>query len=687
MTTRHSRAPLTALAVAVFAFTLAACGGGSGEAPPQAGGGAVDTAAPVVTITNNVVAETATGDIIFTFSFNRDVGTSFTADDVGVTGGTKGAFTRSGGTSATLVVAPTANSTGSVEISVPAGAVTASTGTGNAATSARKAFDTTVPPPPPPAGGSVVLANFDTVNPPVAGFEGAEGSAVEAGPAGGGSGNSFKVLRSGGQVFALGIIETTVPVTATRRTISAQVYSPTAGIPMVMKIEGPGGANSGDVAANQAVVVGWQTLTWTFPAPGAGQSFNKIVLLPNLGTVDAPPGKAYYFDSLTLQEAAPPPPAGGTVLANFDDVSPPVAGFEGAEGSAVEAGPAGGGSGNSFKVLRSGGQVFALGIIETTVPVTATRRTISAQVHSPTAGVPMVLKIEGPGGANSGDVMANEAVVVGWQTLTWTIPVPNPVPTYNKIVLLPNLGTVDAPPGKAYYFDSLTLLPEAGGGGSATPLVFSSGYTQGGGTAQGGSWGYFSGDFANYLETFTGGGFADSTPPVADDAQYFFIAVTTSAPTTQVGNPPTSGGFLGMFVTHPGLALTGQTTLAVNLGMDANFFQQATNKAVDVFVVGSTTYSNGSGGNCNVTLKGNVTPTTDAMITYTLTLADMTLVQPCNGGGFNSGVTSVAQALAQPIGAVNTQFTFPNVNVTVNSGSAGSPVYATGLTRGKTEFR
>jgi hypothetical protein len=339
-------------------------------------------------------------------------------------------------------------------------------------------------------------------------------------------------------------------------------------------------------------------------------------------------------------------------------------------------------------VLRSGGQVFALGIIETTVPVTATRRTITAQVYSPLAGIPMVMKIEGPGGANSGDVSANEPVVVGWQTLSWTFSGVDPALTFNKIVLLPRLGTVDAPPGQAYWFDDISLAAAPGGSGSAGPLVFASGYRQGGTTAQGGSWGYFSGDFANYSgNTFTGGGFADSTPPVADDAQFFFIALTTTAPTSQTGSPPTSGGFIGMFVTHPGLALTGQTTLAVNLGMDANFFQQATNKNIDVFVVGSTNYSNGAGGDCKVTLKGSITPTTDAMITYTVPLSTMALVQPCNGGGFTSGVTTVAQALAQPIGAVNTQFTFPNVNTTVNSGTPGAPVYATGITRGKTEFR
>ena len=303
MTFRRTTLRLTTTAMTALSLTLAACGGGSGEAPPATPPAVVVPTAPVVTITNNVAAETATGDIVFTFWFNRDVGTSFTADDVSVTGGSKGAFTRTSGTAATLVVSPPANATGTVEVGVPAGAVSDAAGATNAAVSARKAFNTIVP---PPTTGTVVLANFDTVTPPTAGFEGAEGSTVEPGPAGGGSGNSFKVLRSGGQVFALGIIETTVPVTTTRRTIRAEVYSPTAGIPMVLKIEGPNGANSGDVAANEPVVVGWQTLTWTFANVNPAQTFNKIVLLPNLGTVDPPPGKAYYFDNLTLLDAAPP---------------------------------------------------------------------------------------------------------------------------------------------------------------------------------------------------------------------------------------------------------------------------------------------------------------------------------------------------------------------------------------------
>ncbi len=296
MITRHFRPTLAATAAALCALTLAGCGGGNGEPPPQAGGNVVTPATPVVTITNDVAAETATGSVTFTFSFNRDVGTSFTSEDITVAGGTKGAFTRTSGTSATLVVVPTPNSTGTVMVSVAAGAVTDAVGTANAATSASKAYNTVVVTPPPPTTGTVVLANFDDVTPAVvAGFEGAEGSAIENGPAGGGSGRSFKVLRSGGQPYALGIIETAIPITATRRTLSAQVYSPAAGIPMVIKIENATnpGINSGEVAANETVVAGWQTLTWTLTGADPAQSYGKIVLLPRLGTVDAPPGQSY----------------------------------------------------------------------------------------------------------------------------------------------------------------------------------------------------------------------------------------------------------------------------------------------------------------------------------------------------------------------------------------------------------
>jgi hypothetical protein len=621
--------------------------GGDAEPPP-------DIEPPTLAITDDVDAGTAAGPVTFTFTFSEDVGSSFVAEDVLVAGGTAGTLTQVSETVYTLTVTPPADSSGTMTVDVAAAKFRDLSNNDNTASaSGSQAYSTVVTPPP----SGTVLADFDTVSPVVAGFEGAEGSVVEAAPAGG-SGNAFKVLRSGGQVYALGIVETTVAVTADRRTLSARVYSPAAGIPMVLKLEGPDGANSGDTQANEAVVEGWQTLTWSFPGLDLSKTYNKIVLLPNLGTVDAPPGKSYYFDDFVLNDAVVAPPT-GTVLANFDDVTPTVAGFEGAEGSAVEAGPAGGGAGNSFKVLRSGGQVYALGIIETTVPVAADRRTISAQVYSPTAGIPMVLKLEGPDGANSGDTSANEAVVEGWQTLTWSFPGLDVSKTYNKIVLLPNLGTVDAAPGKAYYFDNLILAAAAGGGGGgAGPLVFSSGFAGGARTVEGGEFGGFSGsnldDFnCNGAPENCGGG-GDVSPAVAAADSYFYYYYQTPTPATAlyagiyVQAPGLTGG-LSDTANTPGMQLAGQTQIKFNFNPNPEWYGTTTNNFMVQLDMGKL-YTV-SGNPCHIQLRKVVTPTSADSAAYALDLSSFAVVQNCAV----SGLTAASVLASEPVSQVSFQ--------------------------------
>lgn len=177
MNPRPTPTPLLAAIAAAFSLTLAACGGGNGEAPPVAPSAPQVAVAPVVTITNNVTGEVATGEIRFSFSFNRDVGTTFTTDDVTVTGGTKGAFTRVSGTQATLLVIPTANTSGMVQVTVPAGAVTDALGAPNATTSAQKAFNTVIP-----VVRTALVSFEETPAPAMTGFGGAEDATVVTDP-------------------------------------------------------------------------------------------------------------------------------------------------------------------------------------------------------------------------------------------------------------------------------------------------------------------------------------------------------------------------------------------------------------------------------------------------------------------------------------------------------------------------
>jgi hypothetical protein len=903
----HTPSPLLAAIAAAFSLTLAACGGGNAEAPPVGPGTPQVAAAPVVTITNDISSEVATGQILFTFSFNRDVGTTFTADDVTVTGGTKGAFTRVSGSRATLVVVPTANATGTVQLNVAAGAVTDALGAPNVASSAQKAFDTV-----PPVVRTGLVSFEEGTAPRLIGFGGAEDATVVTDPTDGSNKVARVVKTAAAELWAGTTVAVcpndgiaVLPFSSTLTAMSVRVWSPVAGVPVRLKVEdSTDGTKSVETEATVTVASGWQTLTFNFAAQAAGtaalnvaNTYDKASIFFNFGTTGAATGaRTYFFDDVSFVGSSFTPACrsaggggGGTATSNtitMDEVpSPVMTGFGGAEDASIANDPSGA-TNKVARVLKSASAELWAGTTFSTLPgdkvarigFSATDRVITIRVWSPAANVPVRLKVEnaadptksveteatvtaantwqtlsfnfanqaagtaaldlaatydrmsiffnfgtpgattgartyffeevrypavgstGTGGGTGGSAASTasinfetttaptltgfgggeDATVVvdptnaankvarivksasaelwggttvstlpgdaipriafasgsttitarvwspvagipvrmkvenagdptvsvetearvttasGWQTLSFNFATQaagtaalNLASTYNRLSVFFDFGTTGAAAGGArtYFLDDIVYPAAASTGAAAGTLVFASGYTSANRTAQGGEWGYFSGDFANYLDTFTGGGFANSTPPVSDDSQYFFIAVTTRAPTTQTGTPLSSGGFLGMYVTHPGLQLNGQTTLAINLGADANFMRQASNKNIDVFVVGQQTFSNGSGGNCNVTLKGSITPTTGDMITYTLPLASLQLVQPCNGGGFSSGVTTAAQALTRPIGAVNTQFTFPNVNTTINSGTASEPIYATGITRGKTEFR
>ena len=269
---------LSACALAASVL-ISACGGGTES---------TDKVPPTVAIT---AAAGASGTAVFTFTFSEDVGNSFVAEDIAVTGGTAGSLVKVDAKRYTLTVTSSNASAGTIAVSIAAAKFKdVALNDNTQVAEASYAFG--------------MVADFDIVIPVVGPYsEGGTGTITTTPPTGG-TGSALALLRSGGQAWALNVLTATVPFTATRKTLSARVYSPTAGIPMKIKIEAVGGGDTGEVAANETVVVGWQTLTWTFTNADITKTYNTIVLLPNIGTVDAAPGKTYYFDDIKLLAAA-----------------------------------------------------------------------------------------------------------------------------------------------------------------------------------------------------------------------------------------------------------------------------------------------------------------------------------------------------------------------------------------------
>jgi hypothetical protein len=328
-------------------------------------------------------------------------------------------------------------------------------------------------PAPTPAPGGNVLTTFDEATPPAITEFGGAGYAIEAGPSGG-SANALKITRSGGEVYAgAWVALPAIAFSSTRKTMTARVYSPAAGVPMVVKAEYAENTGTGETSPTTAVVAGWQTLTWVFNNVDLTKAYTRFTILPNLGTVGT--GQSYYFDDLTLApDAAPAPaPAPGVdiSLATFDEATqPPITEFGGA-GYAIEAAPAGGpGSGNALKITRPGGENYAGAFVSVpAIPFSSTRKSISAVVYSPTAGVPMVAKAEIDSTSGTGDTQPTTAVVAGWQTLTWVFSSVDLTKSYTRFTILPNLGTVGT--GQSYYFDNIKLLAAVAAPAPSGPLT------------------------------------------------------------------------------------------------------------------------------------------------------------------------------------------------------------------------
>lgn len=94
---------------------LTSCGGGSEGVANS------DSASPRVIISDDVIGAIATASFTITFDFNKDVGNSFDATDIIVSGAATSTFTRISGTQSKLLVTLPSNMSGTINVSIGIG--------------------------------------------------------------------------------------------------------------------------------------------------------------------------------------------------------------------------------------------------------------------------------------------------------------------------------------------------------------------------------------------------------------------------------------------------------------------------------------------------------------------------------------------------------------------------------------
>jgi hypothetical protein len=112
-----------------------------------------------------------------------------------------------------------------------------------------------------------------------------------------------KMVKNMGQIWGGSWIGLAAPIDfSTKKTFKVRVFSPRAGAKLLLKVENQtdGGINFEKEVAT-TVAGAWETLTFDYSAINTANSYQKIVLIFDLGTVgDGSANFTYLFDNITL---------------------------------------------------------------------------------------------------------------------------------------------------------------------------------------------------------------------------------------------------------------------------------------------------------------------------------------------------------------------------------------------------
>ncbi len=332
-------------------------------------------------------------------------------------------------------------------------------------------------PPPPPV---VLPVTFEDamVNYALTDFGGNAGSAVVVDPTNPANKVAMTTKTANAQVWAGTTIGgatgfgNAVPFAPNANRMTLRVWSPDAGIAVLLKIEEQ--LNSSNFVEKQVMTTmagAWETLTFDFSTAGINPTFayKKASVFFNFGVVPTA-DKTYYWDDLMLVTAPPAPPV--TLPLTFTDpaVNYALTDFGGSTSSSIVADPT-----NAMNTVAKtikpvnaptwagttvgGGLGFAQSI-----PLASGSTKMNMRVWSPDAGIKVRLKVEDP--MNPQRSVETEATITTagvWETLEFDFAnqaagtaAINYTYNFQKASVFFNFGVDGATAGeKTYYWDDM----------------------------------------------------------------------------------------------------------------------------------------------------------------------------------------------------------------------------------------
>jgi hypothetical protein len=258
-----------------------------------------------------------------------------------------------------------------------------------------------------------------------------------------------------------------IPFTATNTQMSIRVYSPAAGIRVRLKAEDrTNNTRSVETEAMTLTANAWETLVFDFANQSAGTAamnlsynYDMASVFFDFGTDGS--GKIFYWDDVRFLPANVTP----AYLALPLDFQSTVINYAftnfGGGNSTVVDNPSATGINTSTRVgkmVKNAGEVYGGSLIALVNPINfSVNRTMRMKVYSPRVGAKVLLKVEGPNGANfEKEVLTTTANT--WELLTFDYTAINAGNSYQSVVLIFDLGIMgNGSANFTWYFDDITL--------------------------------------------------------------------------------------------------------------------------------------------------------------------------------------------------------------------------------------
>lgn len=274
-----------------------------------------------------------------------------------------------------------------------------------------------------------------------------------------------RMVKNAGQVWGGSFINLDVPINySSNKTMRMKVYSPRVGAKVLLKVENQANPSLNfEREVSTTVANAWEDLNFDYSAINTANIYNRVVLIFELGT----PGNGsanftFLFDDIRVE-------GGGSsttlnVPLNFESTTLNYAWFDFDGGNAqVIDNPDKSGINTSNKVTRmvkNAGQPWGGSFLTLDGPINFSGSKIfRVKVWSPRIGAKFLLKVENASTPSQNFEREAISTKAGeWETLSFDYSGINTANSYNRIVVICDLGT----PGNGtanftWYFDDITL--------------------------------------------------------------------------------------------------------------------------------------------------------------------------------------------------------------------------------------